>query len=345
MTNITKSFASDNNAGVHPQIMEALARANQGHCVGYGADHYTTEATRSFKDIFGQETDVYFVFNGTAANVIGLSAVLQSHQAIICAESAHLAVDECGAPEKFIGSKLLTVPAPNGKISVESINRFLHGVGFEHHVQPRAISITQSTELGTVYTVEEIKEISRFAKKNNFYLHMDGARICNAAASLNTDLVEITKYSGIDILSFGGTKNGLMYGEAILFFNKNLSSEVKYIRKQAMQLGSKMRFISAQFSALLQDELWRRNALHANKMAQLLEQKVANIKGVTVNQSVQTNAVFATIPRAAIPLLQKEYFFYVWDEDKSEVRWMTSFDTTEADITRFVDILKRTLAQ
>jgi threonine aldolase len=252
-------------------------------------------------------------------------------------------VDECGAPEKFTGCKLLTVSTTDGKITVDMVKSQMHGIGFEHHVQPRVISITQSTELGTVYTVDEIREITEYAHNNKMVVHMDGARISNAAAALGVDFYEMTGGAGVDLLSFGGTKNGMMYGEAIVFFDRKMADQFKYRRKQGMQLASKMRYISAQFDALLEDELWKNNALHANRMAKKLYEAVKDIPGLDVTQKVESNAVFATIPAEIISTLQEQYFFYVWDEDCSEVRWMCSFDTTEEDIDGFASLLRSLL--
>jgi len=338
-----RSFASDNNAGVHPEIIEAIARVNQGHVIAYGDDHYTERAVQQFQKHFGKDIAVYFVFGGTGANVLGLQAVLKSYQAVICAETAHINVDECGAPEKFTGCKLLSVATPDGKLREEQIKPLLHGVGFEHHVQSGAISISQATEMGTVYKFAEVKALSNFAHKNNMLLHMDGARIANATVSLNTSLRKITGDLGVDVLSFGGTKNGMMYGEAVVFFNQKLASDFKYIRKQGMHLPSKMRFISAQFETLLSGDLWQRSASHSNKMAQLLAQELRQIPQLELTQPVDANGVFFVMPKKLIPEIQKKYFFYVWNEEISEVRLMTSFDTSESDIEDFVALLKRAL--
>ncbi|HAF14570.1 MAG TPA: threonine aldolase [Blastocatellia bacterium] len=339
----SRSFASDNNAGVHARVMEAMAAANDGHVIAYGDDPYTARAVKLFRDHFGKHAEVYFVFGGTGANVLGLKAVTQPYHAIICAETAHINVDECGAPEKFTGCKLLSVATPDGKIRSEQIRPFLHGVGFEHHVQPRVISVSQATEMGTVYTPRELKSLSSIAHENGMLLHVDGARISNAAASLKVKLRAITRDAGVDILSFGGAKNGMMYGEAVVFFDQNLARDFKYTRKQGTHLPSKMRFISAQFEALLTNELWRQNAEHANRMAQLLADELRKIPQIEITQKVEANGVFALVPKKYIPILQKQYFFYVWNEETSEVRLMTSFDTTEDDLKDFVDLVKRTL--
>ena len=338
-----RGFASDNNAGVHPDILTALTEVNDGHVIAYGDDPYTEKASAQLREIFGQETEVFFVFIGTAANVLGLSTVTQSYHAVICPETAHINVDECGAPEKFSGCKLLTCSTPDGKLTVDMIASHMHGIGFEHHVQPRMVSITQATELGTVYTVDEIREISRYTHEHGMLLHMDGARISNAAVSLGSDFYEMTGGAGVDVLSFGGTKNGMMYGEAIIFFDQALCKDFKYRRKQGMQLASKMRYIAAQFSVFLENELWKENASHANRMAKKLYASVKDIPGLEVTREVESNAVFARIPSHVIPALQDEFFFYIWDEELSEVRWMCSFDTTEADIESFASLLRSML--
>jgi threonine aldolase len=338
-----RSFASDNNAGVHPEIIDALKDANEGHVVAYGDDPFTARAVKTFEKHFGKGIAVFFVFGGTGANVLGLKAITNPYNAVICAETAHINVDECGAPEKFTGCKLLSVRTPDGKLRIEDIKPFLHGVGFEHHVQPRVISVSQATEMGTVYTKKELKTLARFAHDNNMLLHVDGARIANAAVSLNATLKEITVDSGVDVLSFGGAKNGMMYGEAVVFFDKKLATEFKYIRKQGMHLPSKMRFISAQFEALLSGDLWRRSATHANRMARVLATELAKLPQIKVTQPVESNGVFAEIPEKYVPVLQKKYFFYVWNEETSECRFMSSFDTTEDDIRDFVELVRKTV--
>ncbi len=340
---MTKGFASDNNSGVHPSIFKSMEAANVGHVTGYGGDSITEKATRIFKDKFGEETEVFFVFNGTGANVLGLSTVTQSFNSIICGETAHIQEDECGAPEKFTGCKLLPVEPVNGKITPEAIQHHLKGFDFEHHSQARVISISQVTEMGTVYRPAEIKALAELAHQNNMLLHMDGARIANAAVALNLEFREFTKDCGVDILSFGGTKNGMMLGEAVLFFNPELTKNTKYIRKQSMQLYSKMRFVSAQFLAYFKNDLWKKTALHANKMARLLEKEVTGIPEIKITQPVEANGVFAIIPKKITEPLQQKFFFYMWNEKINEVRWMTSFDTTEKDIHDFVELIKKLL--
>ena len=338
-----RSFASDNNAGVHPQVIKAIKAANDGHVIAYGDDHITARAVRLFQKHFGRDIAVYFVFGGTGANVLGLKSITQPHHAIICADTAHVNVDECGAPEKFTGCKLIALPTPDGKLRVDQIKPLLHAFGNEHHVQPRVISVSQATEMGTVYTRKELKTLSSFAHDNNMLLHVDGARIANAAVSLNASLKEITADVGVDVLSFGGTKNGMMYGEAVIFFDKKLATDFKYIRKQGMHLPSKMRYISAQFEALLSGNLWKRSAEHSNRMAQILAVQLAKIPKIKITQPVESNGVFAVVPPKYIPRLQKKYFFYVWDEEISEVRLMASFDTTEHDIQDFVKLVRKTV--
>lgn len=340
---MSRGFASDNNAGIHPQILKAIEKANHGHMVGYGDDPITGEAIQLFKQEFGEKTEVFFVFNGTGANVLALSTVSNSFHSIICADTAHIQVDECGAPEKLTGCKLLPVPSVKGKITPEGIRKYLHGFDFEHHSQPKVVSISQVTELGTVYSVEEIKAIANLAHQYGLLLHMDGARIANAAAALNLPFKAFTKDAGVDILSFGGTKNGMLMGEAVLFFDPSLTANTKYIRKQSMQLFSKMRFVGAQFLAYFENDLWKTNAQHANKMAKLLEQEVLKTGKIKLTQKTEANGVFAIVPKEVVPKLQEHYFFYLWDEATSEVRWMTAFDTTEEDIHGFIRLINQLL--
>ena len=330
-----RGFASDNNSGVHPNILKSFEQVNIGHTIAYGDDIYTQQAVAKFKEIFGDDIEVFFVFIGSAANVLGLQSITQRHNAIICADTAHINVDECGAPERFTSCKLLTVASPNGKLTVDMVKKHMHGFGFQHHAQPKVISISQVSELGTVYKPSEVRTLADFAHSNNMLLHMDGARLANAAVSLNMGFREFTRDAGVDVLSFGGTKNGMMYGEAIVFFNKQLAHDFMYTRKQGLQLASKMRYISAQFIAYLNNNQWHGTATHSNRMAKILEEKVRQISSVQITQPVEANAVFAIVPSHIIPKLQEEYFFSVWDEDKSEVRWMTSWDTTEDDIEKF----------
>ena len=339
----SRSFASDNNAGVHPEVLQALSAVNQGHVVGYGDDVYTESAERQFKRHFGEDIEVFFVFNGTAANCLSLKALTKSYEAVICPEGAHIYVDECGAPEKFTGCKLIPIPTNGGKLTVDTVRSRIHGVGDQHHVQPRVISITQATEVGTVYKPDEIRRLADFAHQHGMFLHVDGARIANAVASLGLNLGQSTRDVGVDVLSFGATKNGGMGAEAVVFFNLKLAGDFKFYRKQAMQLASKMRFLSAQFEALLKDDLWLENARHSNRMAQLLKHELAKIPQVTVVYEVEANGVFAQIPGAAISKIQQRYFFYPWDEARSVVRWMCSWDTTEADVRQFAEFVRDTI--
>jgi len=330
-----RSFASDNNAGIHPKVLRAIARANTGHAVGYGDDPYTQAAVGKFKQHFGSDVEVFIVFNGTAANCLSLKALTESYHAVICSDVAHIHTDECGAPEKFTGCKLVPLPAPDGKLTVETVAHAYHGIGDQHHVQPRVISITQSSEMGTVYRPAEIEGLARFAHERDMFLHMDGARISNAAAAQRLTLRQATRDLGVDVLSFGGTKNGLMGVEAVVFFRPELAENFMFVRKQGMQLASKMRYLSVQMDALLTNHLWRRNAEHANRMARLLEQEMNKIPRVRIVYPVEANGVFVQIPRAAVKKIQERYFFYVWSEEESVVRWMCSFDTTEEDVMEF----------
>jgi threonine aldolase len=334
-----RGFASDNNAGVHPEMLEAIARANQGHVVAYGEDPYTRSAIKKFEEHFGSDIAVFFTFNGTGANVLGLQSLTQSFDSVLCSAYAHIYVDECGAPEKHTGCKLIPLPQQDGKISLDSVRDAYHGIGDQHHSQPRVISITQSTEMGTVYQPEEVRALASFAHEHDMFLHMDGARIANAAASLGQNLRRATRDLGVDGLSFGGTKNGILGGEAVVFFQPGLSQDFLYRRKQGMQLASKMRFIAAQFEALLSNDLWCRSAEHANRMARLLEKEISRIPEIKVVWKVEANGVFAQIPRHSIEKIKQHYFFYIWVEEESIVRWMCSFDTTEDDIRDFVKVV------
>jgi len=333
----SRSFASDNNAAVHPEVLEAIRRANQGHVVGYGDDPHTESAVRRFREQFGDEVAVFFVFNGTAANVLSLQALTRPFHAVLCPELSHIYTDECGAPEKFTGCKLVPLVAPDGKLTVETVAHAYHNIGDQHHVQPRVISITQATEMGTIYKPAEIEALARFAHDRKMFLHMDGARISNAVAAQRMTLRQATRDLGVDVLSFGGTKNGLMGVEAVVFFRPDLTDDFLFVRKQAMQLASKMRYMAVQMETLLTDDLWRRNAEHANRMARLLEQEVRKIPRLRIVYPVEANGVFVQIPREAIKKIQEEYFFYMWIEAESVVRWMCSFDTTEEDVRRFAE--------
>ncbi len=339
-----KNFASDNHSGVHPEIMKAILESNNGYAHAYGDDPYTHKAIEKFKAHFGENIEVYFVLTGTAANILSLKSAAQSYNSVICAETAHINTDECGAPESFVGCKLIGLPTEDGKLTAKQLEETVSFSREQHFSQPKAISISQPTERGTVYTPDEIKAIADFAHRHDLYLHMDGARLCNAAAALNLSLKDITASVGVDVLSFGGTKNGMMFGEAVVFFNKTLASNLKYIRKQAGQLISKMRYLSVQFDTLLSKNLWLANAKNANKMAKLLAEKLSAIPQIRITEKVEANSVFAIFPPHCIAEIQDRFYFHVWDEKISEVRLMTSFDTSADDVTEFVNLVKKVLA-
>lgn len=336
-----RSFASDNYAGAHPDIIAAIAEANHGHMAAYGNDPLTKAAEAALHKHFGPDARIFFVCNGTAANVLSLAALVKSYESVLCPENAHIHVDECGAAEHYGGHKLVLLPAVDGKITAEEIARHLTGRHNVHRVQPRLVSISQSTEFGTVYTPEEIRSIADFVHKQGMYLQLDGARLANAAASLGVSLAAITRDVGVDVVSFGGTKNGLMFGEAVVLLNTELAPDFAYIRKQGMQLLSKMRFVSAQFLALMRNDLWLRNAQHANAMAQRLAAGVSRIPGIRITRPVQANAVFVELPHPWIAKLQAQSFFYLWNEATGEARWMTAFDTNPEDVDRFVATIQQ----
>ena len=340
-----RGFGSDNHSGISPEILQAIAAANVDHALAYGDDEWCARTEALFREHFGPQAKVYFVFNGTGANVLNIDAMCRSHQAVVCAETAHINVDECGAPQRVVGCRLLTVDTPDGKLTPQLVKTRLHGFGFEHHSQPRAISITQSTELGTLYSLDEIRALADLAHSYNMFLHMDGARLANAAVALGCSFKEMTTDLGVDCLSFGGTKNGMLMGESVVILNPALDVDMKYRRKQMTQLCSKMRFVAAQFEAYLTTGLWRRNAEHSNRMAQLLNAELSTLNSpkLKVMYPVQVNSVFVQLPADVWHALQQEYFFYDWDEAANVVRWMCSFDTTEADIHNFVAALKALL--
>jgi len=338
-----RGFGSDNNAGIHPDILKEIISSNEGHVTGYGTDIYTDRAKELFKKHLGSSTETFLVFTGTGANVLGLSGITKSWNSVITASTAHLEGDECGAPEKFIGCKVLVVDTPDGKITPDLIEKHMQGLDFEHHSQPKVISITQATEMGTVYTAAEITEISRFAHDRGMLLHMDGARIANAAVSLNLPFKAFTTDAGVDVLSFGGTKNGMMFGESVCFLKSGLSDDFKYIRKQGMQLASKMRFISAQYIGYFRNDLWKKCASNSNAMARMLAEQLERIPEVKVTQEVQSNGVFVIMPNDIAEKMREYYFFYPWDEKRSEWRLMCSWDTEKEDIEDFIKILKKEL--
>lgn len=339
------TFASDNYAGVHPEVMDALVAANSGHQIAYGDDEYTAELQHVFARHFGEPVEVFPVFNGTGANVTALQSMLPRWGAVICAATAHINTDEGGAPERVAGLKLLPVSTPDGKLTPELVDQQAWGWGDEHRAQPLVVSITQSTELGTIYTAEEIRALCDHAHARNMRVHLDGARIANAAAALDQPLRAFTRDAGVDVLSFGGTKNGLMFGEAIVVLNPEAADGVRYLRKFNMQLASKMRFGSAQLIALLEDDLWLRSAQHANAMAArlraALDRASANGKapGLGFSQPTQANALFATLPAGVADRLREQVRFYDWDAARNEVRWMCSFDTTESQVDAFVELI------
>ncbi len=336
---LKRGFASDNNSGVHPAVFAELVRVNHGHVVGYGGDPFTEKAYTLLRKELGSEAEIFFVFTGTAANVLGLAGATRSWNSVLTASTAHIEGDECGAPEKFAGCKVLTVDTPDGKIRPELLKRHMHGFDFEHHSQPAVISISQVTEMGTVYTVDEIKALAGYAHSYNMLLHMDGARLANAAVSLGLPFRDFTTDAGVDILSFGGTKNGMMYGEAVCFLRPGITSGFKFLRKQGMQLASKMRFIAAQYIAYLTGDLWQECAGHSNTMAKELEKRLREIRGVTITQKVESNGVFIIMPRDVAERIRQEYFFYPWNEQLNEYRLMTSWDTTSDDVNQFADRL------
>jgi threonine aldolase len=340
-----RSFASDNYAGAHPEILAALALANGGHQVSYGDDEYTEHVQQVFRSHFGPYAQVYPVFNGTGANVVALQAVTDRWGAVVCADTAHIHVDECGAPERVGGLKLLTVPTPDGKLTPELIDREARGWDDEHRAMPQVVSITQATELGTVYTADEIKAICDHAHERGMKVHLDGARIANAAATLDVPMRTFTNVAGVDLLSFGGTKNGMLLGEAVVVLDPDAVGAMKHLRKLSMQLSSKMRFLSVQFEALLAKDLWLRNARHSNAMARRLADGVRDVDGVEVLHPVQANGVFARLPHDVGERLQKQFRFYFWDEAAGDVRWMCSFDTTEEDVDAFAAAIREESAR
>ncbi|MBG6212711.1 MAG: low specificity L-threonine aldolase [Cryobacterium sp.] len=346
----SRGFASDNYSGIHPEILEAMAEANGAHQIAYGEDAYTARLQEVFVEQFGDGVEAFPVFNGTGANVTGLQSMLPRWGAVICSATAHIHNDEGGAPEHVGGFKLLPIATPDGKLTPELIDQEAWGWGDEHRAQPLVVAITQTTELGTAYTVDEVRAIADHAHSKGMTLHMDGARISNAAASLGVPLRAFTRDAGVDVLSFGGTKNGMMLGECIVVLNPAASTGLKFLRKSNMQLSSKMRFVSAQLIALLDGDLWLRNATHSNAMAirlrGALEGELAQgtIRGLAFSQATQANAIFAILPPGVADRLRESFRFYDWDASKNEVRWMCGFDTTEDDIDQFVAAITRELS-
>lgn len=329
------SFASDNTAGVAPAVMEALVEANTPAALAYGADRWTEALTERFRSLYDAPVEVLLCWGGTGANVVGLATLLAPWQAVVCAESAHIAVDECGAPTRFSGAMLLTVPSEDGKLRPADLDRYRPYLGDEHHPQPAVVSISQVTELGTVYAVDEIGELADAVHALGMTLHLDGARIANAVAATGAGLPEMIRDTGVDVMTFGATKNGAMYGEAVVYLRAEHATGAAFTRKQAGQLPSKTRFVAAQLLALLDDDRWLRHAEHANAMAVRLADATRAVPGVTLAHEPEANAVFAHLPRDVITTLQAWSFFWDWDHATSMVRWMTSFATTEADVDRF----------
>lgn len=340
--NRLKTFASDNNSGVSNEIFDVIKSVNIGHQIAYGDDEYSLKATQTFRDFFESQVDVQFVFNGTGANIVSLQNMCHSFQGVLCSNLSHINVDECGAPEKIAGVKLIPLEHQSGKITPQQVMGEVHALGFEHHVQPKVISITQATELGTVYSFDELRSLSDVAKKYDMYLHMDGARFSNALVKTKMTPNEMFVQAGVDILSFGGTKNGLMMGEAIVFAEGSNFPYKKYIRKQSSQLFSKMRYIAAQFDYFLSSEMWSKNASSSNEMANYLAERLVTIPQVSIKYEVESNAIFANIPKDWNQALwDLGFFYYVWDESDNTVRFMCSFDTTKQDVDDFVaEIIK-----
>ncbi|MQA76032.1 MAG: aminotransferase class V-fold PLP-dependent enzyme [Solirubrobacterales bacterium] len=343
-----RGFASDNAAGAHPEVLEAIAAANVGHAPSYGADAWTARAEEIVRGHFGAESRAFFVFNGSFANVAAIDALTRPYEAVICTNVAHIHVDECGAPERIAGAKLLTVTTEHGKLTPDDLRRWESRRGDEHHPQPRLVSITQATELGTVYTLDETRAIATAAHELGMLVHVDGARLANAAAALDAPLAALTTDAGVDAVSFGGTKNGLLFGEAVVFARPELAERFAYTRKQLGQLASKMRFVSAQFEALLEGDLWRRSAGHANAMAARLAAAVDPIEGVELTHPVEASGVFARLPPATIARLQAELAggpaFHAWGDEPGEVRWMCAWDTTAEDVDAFAAAIARAMA-
>lgn len=339
-----KSFASDNHAGVHPTILEAMAAANHGDAPAYGGDRWTSTFEDHIKDVFGPEAEGFPVLNGAGANMVGLAPMLGRYDAIICADTAHIATHETGATERLLGAKLLTTPTADGKLRPQDITTQLGVLGSHHNPQPRVVSISQVTELGTCYSPEEIAALADTAHAAGLLLHMDGARLANAAAHLNTTLNAITTEVGVDIFSFGGTKNGALAAEAVIVLSSSsLAHAIPFLRRQSLQLASKMRFVSTQLSALLANDLWRHNATHANEMATRLANGIADLPGITLAYPVQSNAVFATLPKPATAALLARYRFHYWDEAAGTVRWMTAFDTAPDHVDDFLGDIRKSL--
>lgn len=339
-------FASDNASGVHREILAAITEANQGPALAYGNDQYSGLVINKMRRAFDADAEILFTFGGTGANVIALGSITRSHEAIFCSDCSHIWSDECAAPQKFIGGKIVPVRSVHGKISVQAITDSLGPDRGVHHARPRVVSITQPTELGTLYTLEEMRTLGEFCRDREMLLHVDGARFANAAAAMNISLAALSHQAGVDVLSFGGTKNGALGAEAVIFFNYAAAPAREFIRKQVTQLPSKMRFIAAQFDALFHEQLWLRNARHANEMAKLLATQCENI-GVNFLVPPEINALFPRLSVPVIKRLQKDCDFYIWNETQDEIqavaRWMTAFNTTSEEVERFAGLIKTAL--
>ena len=336
-------FASDNYAGAHPAVLDAVTAANGGWAQAYGDDVWTARLRDRLRELLG-DVEPFPVFNGTGGNVTALAAVLRPYEAVVCPETAHINVDECGAPERIAGAKLVDVPTPDGKLTPELLRGRLVGFGDQHHVQAKVVSISQSTELGTVYAPGEIAALAATAHEAGLLLHVDGARLVNAAEALGLELRELTSDCGVDLLTLGGTKSGLLGAEAVVFLRPELAADYLYARKQGTQLASKMRFISAQLLRLFEGDLWRETAGHANAMARRLGDAVAAVPGVRIAYPLQANAVFAALPRPVIERLHERYHFYVWDEAAGVVRWMCSWQTTPDDVDALAGAVREAVA-
>lgn len=334
------SFGSDNHSGIHPVIMKAIERANCDFTIAYGEDEYSKGVLNTIENLLGGDCTSFFALNGTGANILALSSMVNSYESVICPSTAHINTDECGSPEKIIGCKLIPIPHKDGKVSPEEVKKYLTGFGAQHHSQPKVLSISQPTELGTLYTVEEIKALASLMHSYGCLLHIDGSRISNAAAALKLPVKAMTADAGADALSFGGTKNGMMIGEAVILFHGADSTNVPYLRKQMTQLYSKTRFIAAQFEAYLKDDLYLSLADHSNKMAKYLEERLKEIKTIQISRPVESNAVFAFISKEMYEKISQKHFFYIWDEETMEVRWMCSFNTTKKNIDDFINDIK-----
>jgi len=344
LSDMKRSFGSDNHSGIHPHIIEAITQANSEFVPAYGDDPYTLEAEALFKHEFGQNANTFFVFNGTGANVLCLKALTQQFNSVICADTAHIHVDECGAPERFTGCKVIAIQTPDGKLTPNLVQKELRGFGFQHHAQPKVISISQTTEFGTIYTPDEISSLANLAHQHGMYLHVDGSRLANASASTGISFKEYITNTGVDALSFGGTKNGMLLGEAVVLLHPHLAENFLYIRKQAMQLFSKSRFIAAQYIAYLKDQFWKQPATHANQMANYMASCLKDFSQIIVTHPVESNAIFAIVPKDVCDRLLEKHLFYIWDETSYQVRWMCSFTTSKEDVDIFISDLKSLLS-